>query len=29
MFIKMLCCSVLIFVAVASLGIWLQRRRGK
>ena len=28
MFIKTLCCSALIFILVASIGIWLQRRRG-
>jgi len=29
MFIKALCCSMMIFIAVAALGIWLQRRRGR
>jgi hypothetical protein len=28
MFIKTLCCSALLFVALASIGIWLQRHRG-
>jgi len=27
MFIKALCCSVLLFVALAAMGVWLQRRR--
>ena len=27
MFIKTLCCSMMIFVAVAWVGIWLQRKR--
>jgi hypothetical protein len=27
MFIKALCCSTMVFVAVAWAGIWLQRRR--
>jgi hypothetical protein len=29
MFIKALCCSMVFFVALASAGIWLQRRRGR
>lgn len=29
MFIKALCCSVMIFIAVAAIGIWFQRRRGR
>ncbi len=29
MFIKALCCSVMIFIAVAAIGIWLQRRRDR
>ncbi|AEV85244.1 hypothetical protein ACWT_4224 [Actinoplanes sp. SE50] len=29
MFIKALCCTMLIFVAGAMLGIWLQRARGR
>ena len=29
MFIKALCCSMMIFIALASIGIWLQRRRGR
>jgi len=28
-FIKALCCSMMIFIAVAAIGIWLQRRRGR
>jgi hypothetical protein len=28
MFIKALCCSMMIFIAVASAGIWVSRRRG-
>jgi len=27
LFTKLLCCSMLIFVVVASLGIWLQKQR--
>jgi hypothetical protein len=26
--LKALCCSMLLFVALAAVGIWLQRRRG-
>jgi hypothetical protein len=26
-FIKALCCAAVLFVLLASLGIWLQRRR--
>jgi len=26
---KFLCCSMLVFVAVASIGLWLQRMRRK
>lgn len=29
MFIKFLCCSMLVFVAVAALGIWMQKARRK
>jgi hypothetical protein len=29
MFIKTLCCAMMIFIAVGSIGIWLQRRRGR
>ena len=29
MFIKSLCCSMLVFVALAAIGIWLQRRRSR
>jgi hypothetical protein len=29
MFIKALCCSMLVFVAIAWAGLWLRRRRGK
>jgi hypothetical protein len=28
-FTKLLCCSMLVFVAVASIGIWLQKARGR
>jgi len=27
--LKALCCSMLVFVALAAAGIWLQRRRGR
>jgi hypothetical protein len=27
MFTKLLCCSALVFLALASLGIWLQKVR--
>jgi hypothetical protein len=27
-FIKALCCAAVVFVLLASAGIWLQRRRG-
>lgn len=26
---KLLCCSMMIFVVVAVLGIWFQKRRGR
>ena len=29
MFIKFLCCSMMVFVAIASIGVWLQRARRK
>lgn len=29
MFIKALCCSAVVFVALAWVGIWLQRHRGR
>ena len=29
MFIKAICCSAMIFVAVAAIGLWLRRRRGR
>jgi hypothetical protein len=28
LFIKALCCSAMVFTAVAMIGIWLRRRRG-
>jgi hypothetical protein len=27
MFIKLLCCSMMIFVVVAVFGLWLQKQR--
>ena len=29
MFTKALCCSMMIFIAVAAIGIWLRRTRGR
>jgi hypothetical protein len=29
MFIKALCCAAMVFVVLAVVGIWLQRRRGR
>ena len=29
MFTKLLCCSMMVFVAIASIGIWLQKVRRK
>jgi hypothetical protein len=29
MFIKALCCAAMLFVVLAVVGIWLQRRRGR
>jgi len=29
MFIKSLCCSMVLFVALAAVGVWLQRRRSR
>ncbi len=29
MFTKALCCSIVVFIAVAMLGMWLQRLRGR
>ncbi|TWG12747.1 hypothetical protein FHX34_105615 [Actinoplanes teichomyceticus] len=29
MFTKALCCTMMIFVVGAMLGIWLQRQRGR
>jgi hypothetical protein len=26
---KALCCSMLVFVALAAVGLWLRRRRGR
>jgi len=28
-FTKLLCCSMMVFVAIASIGIWLQKVRRK
>jgi len=28
-FIKFLCCSMMVFVAVAAIGLWLQKARRK
>jgi hypothetical protein len=27
--VKALCCSMLLFVALAAAGLWLRRRRGR
>jgi hypothetical protein len=27
MLIKALCCSILLFIAIAAFGMWLQRQR--
>ena len=27
--IKLLCCSVLVFVALGAVGVWVRRRRGR
>jgi hypothetical protein len=29
MIVKALCCSALVFVALAAAGLWLRRRRGR
>jgi hypothetical protein len=29
MFIKAICCAAVVFVVLAVLGIWLQKRRGR
>jgi hypothetical protein len=28
-FIKAVCCAAVLFVVLAALGIWLQKRRGR
>jgi hypothetical protein len=27
--VKALCCSMLLFIALAAVGLWLRRRRGR